>query len=372
MGNERIVIVGGGIAGLSTAWFLARAGARDVVLVEREPALARHATAQNAAILRTAGDDPALVRLAVRSARFLTDPPAGFDQPLLERCGMVLMQRAGAGEPVCDHASGRPERMSPARLCESAPTLAANRGTAWWLPSEGRVNLAALVSGFERGGRDAGVHHMLGRAVRAMRPDGRGVELDDGTTIESDHVVIAAGAWAASLARSAGSRVELRPTRRHLMVTRADPRIDPSGPIVWSDVDDVYARPENGGLMLCPCDEEAIDPDSLCVSVEALALAQRKCVTAFDGFEPRPPARAWAGLRTHAADRRFVLGRDPDVPGLVWAAGLGGHGITCAAAVGEIAAAAVLGREMPSELVEPFSPARFAPSRFARGEAREP
>src|SRR5437773_3741717 len=125
MAQERIVIVGGGIAGLSTAWFLARAGARDragareIVLVERERALARHATAQNAAILRTAGDDPALLRLAVRSARFLADPPAGFEEPLLERCGMVLM-RAGSREPLCDHASGRPERLTPARLREIA------------------------------------------------------------------------------------------------------------------------------------------------------------------------------------------------------------------------------------------------------------
>jgi glycine/D-amino acid oxidase-like deaminating enzyme len=71
-------------------------------------------------------------------------------------------------------------------------------------------------------------------------------------------------------------------------------------------------------------------------------------------------------LRTHAADRRFVIGRDPDVSGLVWAAGLGGHGITCGSPVGEIAAAAVLDRKMPADLVEPFSPARFAAAEARR------
>jgi glycine/D-amino acid oxidase-like deaminating enzyme len=41
-------------------------------------------------------------------------------------------------------------------------------------------------------------------------------------------------------------------------------------------------------------------------------------------------ARAWAGMRTFAPDDRFVIGADPRLRGLYWAAGLGGHGITCA------------------------------------------
>lgn len=49
-------------------------------------------------------------------------------------------------------------------------------------------------------------------------------------------------------------------------------------------------------------------------------------------------ARAWAGMRTFAPDDRFVIGADPRLRGLYWAAGLGGHGITCAPMVGELTA----------------------------------
>jgi len=354
----RIVIVGGGIAGLSTAWHLARMGASDVVLVERERALGTQATAQNAAILRTATEDPALFRLAERSARFLADPPAGFDRPLLERCGMVLITPPDSEAPAC---AGPPAvRLSSERQRDLLPCPAAGRGIAWWLAGEGRVDLSALVAGFARGIRAAGVRFVLGEPVRRIVAGGRGVDLAGGTRIEADHTVLAAGAWAGPLARAIGSRVDLTPTRRHLLVTQHDERVDPLGPIVWSEIDDVYVRPEAGGLMVCPCDEDEVDPDELAASSEMLASSRTKCAAAFESFDPRRPARFWSGLRTHAADRRFVLGRDPDVAGLVWAAGLGGNGISCCAAVGEIAAAAVLKRAMPPELVEPFSPARFA------------
>jgi glycine/D-amino acid oxidase-like deaminating enzyme len=77
------------------------------------------------------------------------------------------------------------------------------------------------------------------------------------------------------------------------------------------------------------------------------------------GDEPRP-ARFWAGIRTHAADARFVIGPDPDVEGVVWCGALGGHGITCAEPVGRIAADWVLDGASAHPLSGELHPARFA------------
>ena len=52
-------------------------------------------------------------------------------------------------------------------------------------------------------------------------------------------------------------------------------------------------------------------------------------------------AHFWHGLRTLSPDGRFVVGPDPDLAGLVWVAGLGGHGMTCGGEVGRLAARAV-------------------------------
>jgi glycine/D-amino acid oxidase-like deaminating enzyme len=252
------------------------------------------------------------------------------------------------------------ERVDAARARRLLPALAETAASGWFFPAEGRVDVRALITAFAEGARAAGVRFVLGARVRALLAGGRGVELESGAVIEGDQCVIAAGAWAEPLGRAAGSAVKLTPTRRHLLVTRRDEAIDPRWPAVWSDDDDFYARPEAGGWMLCPCDEDVVAPEQLSASSSALESARAKAEAVLDRTLMGPAAKFWAGLRTHGADRRFVLGRDPAVPGLVWAAGLGGHGVTCAAPVGELAAGAVLERNLHPDLVQPFSPARWA------------
>jgi len=80
-----VLILGGGIAGLSTAWHLARRGDRRVTLLEREPAPGRCSSGLNAAILRTLGPDPVLNEITRRGGDFLRHPPGGFAPfPLLD------------------------------------------------------------------------------------------------------------------------------------------------------------------------------------------------------------------------------------------------------------------------------------------------
>lgn len=345
------MVIGGGLAGLSTAWHLARLGARDVVVVERERELGTQASAQNAAIVRTAIDDAPTRALARMGARFLNDPPPDFSPTQLV-AGNGLLVVSSANLPS-DHG----ERVDAERARRLLPALGATT-TGTFFADEGLVDVRALIAAFADGARDAGVRFVLGGSVRSLAAGGRGVTLASGEVIDADQCVIAAGAWAAPLGRAIGSRVTLTPTRRHLLVTHADDAIDPRWPTLWSDDDEFYARPEAGGWMCCPCDEDEVDPDQLSVANSALESARAKAQHLLPGTTGAGAAKFWAGLRTHAADRRFVIGRDPDVAGLVWAAGLGGHGVTCAAAVGELAASAVLGHALPAELTEPFSPAR--------------
>ncbi len=366
VGTERIVIIGGGIAGLASAWWLARRGARDVVVVEREPVLGSQATAQNAAILRTAMPDDALEDLGLEGARFLAAPPAGFSAvPLLDPCGLLLVvepgstgERAWLARIARRHSSAR--FLDDAELARRAPHVRRAGARGVLFPGDGRVDVPALVAGFERGARAAGVRFELGARVTALLPQGRGVALADGRRIDAGVTVLAAGAWAASLARGAGSRLALRPTRRHLLVTRPDPAVDPRWPVVWRDDDPFYARPEAGGMLLSPCDEIAAEADTLRACATELAGVRAKAARHLAGVGGLEAVRWWAGLRTNAQDGRFTLGPDPDVPGLLWAAALGGHGITCAEPVGRIVADWVLDGACSHPLAAAFAPARFA------------
>jgi glycine/D-amino acid oxidase-like deaminating enzyme len=385
MSDRGVLIVGGGIAGVATAWFLARRGASEVVLVEREPLLGRHATAQNAAILRTPMPDEVTESLARESAEFLRAPPSGFtDVPLVDECGIVIASGHGEAE-LADWEKrldahtrrnvGREihvERLSDARRRELAPHFQAAAASAWFVARDGRIDNAALMSAFESGARRAGVRFELGATVRELAVDRageqatesmprvRGVRLSDGRALDASITVIAAGGWAGALGREAGSRVTLRPTRRHLLVTGSDARVDPRWPVVWSEADPFYARPESGGLMLCACDEVDVDPDRLEVVPDERERVLAKTARHLPRFADVRAQHFWAGVRTLTHDDRFVIGPDADVGGLFWVAGLGGHGMTCSAAIGRLAADWIVDGASAHPAAAHVEPARFA------------
>lgn len=364
--SGQILIVGGGIAGLSTAWWLARRGERDVVVLESGARLGAQATAQNAAILRTPMPDAVGEELGREGAEFLRAPPAGFaDAPLLDECGLLLVAQRGSegarvwAERLARRTDADVRELDAAGVRARAPHVRADDARCFLIPREGRIDVPALVRGFERGARAAGVRFALRTRVRELLPDGRGVRLEGGRVLEAERVVLAAGAWAAELAASAGSRVVLHPARRHLLVTRSSPAVDPSWPVVWRDDDPFYARPEAGGLMLSACDEEPIAAENLTADPRELRRTRASARRHLDVDDALEPVRFWAGIRTHAADQRFAIGPDPDVAGLVWAGALGGHGITCAAPVGRIAADWILDGASAHPLARELDPRRL-------------
>lgn len=371
MENARILIVGGGIAGCSTAWHLGQRGESGVLLLERESTLGAHSSGRNAAILRTLTESALTTELALQSARFLAAPPAGFcEQPLVDGRGLVLV--LGRERPP---AFGAWRRRKGAAVLDLAPSELRALVPAWrgasegalHVRDEGRIDIAELMRGFERGARRAGVGIRTGAAVDELLVEGgavRGVRLAGGERILSERVALAAGGWAGELAAAAGSHLLLRPTRRHLAVTAPDPGIDAAGPVVWSDPDAFYARPESGGMLLCACDTSEVRPDACVPDESALHSIASKCERLLPALAGAGLAHFWAGLRSFSADGDFLIGPDPRLAGLHWIAALGGHGMSTAAAVGRIAAALLAG----SAGEEPLAPA-LAPARFGRALA---
>jgi len=367
------------VAGLGTAWHLARAGfGPETVLLEAEDHLASHSSALNAAILRTLGRDPIGTRIARRSARFLREPPPGFSAtPLVDVFGLIL---AATGERASDLAAwaeavddepGKVEPLSRRRMRELAPHFEPPTEGALWFPDEGRIDIGALVAGFVRGARDGGVTIRRAARVASLHLEaGRvaGVRLASGERIEADVTVLAAGGWAGAIAREAGSRVRLRPTRRHLMVTAPDPSIDRRWPVVWylgsPDEGEFYCRPEGGGMLLCACEIADVDPDHFDVDDEVLRRIAEKAARHVPKLRDARAAHFWCGMRTLTEDGRFAVGPDPDLAGLYWVAGLGGAGMVCSAEVGRLAAADLLGHGTDGALMEALQPARLAPSRL--------
>jgi len=368
MSDERILIIGGGIAGAATAWHLAQRGAEQVVLLERERDLGAHATSQNAAILRTFTGEAATTTLAHETAAFLVDPPEGFtDVPLLDPKGLILQLGAETDSDLRAWRESKPnptavQSIDDAELSRRFPWYSGPSEGTWWVEDEGEVDVAALLEGFLRGARAGGVEIRTEAEVASFltADDGvRGVRLADGEELEATHTAVCAGGWAGALAREAGSRLRFEPRRRHLMVTSPDEATDPRWPILWSQPENFYTRPESGGMLLCACDEDVVAPDECSVDPKITEFIAEKAARLIPRVMDAGCAHLWSGMRTFTSDDAFLIGPDPDVAGLHWVAALGGHGITCSAGLGRLAAAHLLEDAPDDALARALDPRRF-------------
>jgi len=347
MSRTPVLIVGAGIAGAATAYFLAQRGVRGIVILERAASAATHSTGRNAAILRTAAPQAAVHALAADSMRFYLKPPEGFSEvPLVQSVGLYLAapQHATQGLENWVTAQGNSldaRRADPAELYAIYPQLARDLGAAWHFEREGVLDVEAIVQGFLRGARQAGAEVRFGCEARELLFEGDrvvGVASEQGDVL-ARQTVLASGAWADHLPQRAGRQASLQVRRRHLMSTPPLPELADQGPVVWIEGDDFYFRPESGGLLLCACDQDVVHADdSECLREEVLDEFAQKCARWLPGFPELQAARIWAGARTFAADEHFSVGPDPEWQGLHWVAGLAGHGISCGAAVGRLAA----------------------------------
>jgi glycine/D-amino acid oxidase-like deaminating enzyme len=375
----RTIVVGGGIAGTSAAFWLARerSGRDEVLLLEGATRLGAHASGRSAAIHRAAVDDPVTRALALETLVWLEDAPRVLSgQRLLDAVGLVVCEGLSEDAPPAAWAAELQERGIAVRLSEAerrvrVPHTNARGARTWWLPRAGRVAAHALVQTLSNEAERAGARVVTGTAVRRVRQAaGRvtGVELADGTHIDANMVVLAAGAWSAKLGAEVGCELPLAQSTRHLFVTRPSGHgaFDPRAPIVWDDTAGFYVRPYDGGLLVCACDQAPARPDDVApryrsdprVADRASALARELLHLA----EPVVIDRGWCGLRDRTPDDRPVLGPDPRLQGLAWCAGLGGHGLSIGVAAARALVATLEDRD-------PGLPGVIGPERFVAAMA---
>jgi len=352
-----VVVVGGGIAGLSIAWQLAHRGARRVVLLEREDLLASHSSARNAAIWIPIEDEPTTVALARRSAMLLDELTDG--RWLTITGALVTAENETLLEPVTRGAEANgmePRRCPRDEAIVLSPALV--KGTfrsAVHVGRAGQLDIHLMTTAIARAAKSDGADLRTGACVHCLvaeRGRVRAAILEDGSRIEAETFVLASGAWAGQLGRTCDAPLPIEPLLRHLVQLDAAPRL--AGTIVWNVDDEVYFRPESGGVLASPGDEQKSEPCLPSADPSTVEAFASTLLTFAPGLADAGVVRAWACLRTFASDREVVVGEDPRVGGLFWLAGLGGRGMTVGVAAAEVAAMQVLGEEHPlSGLLSP-------------------
>jgi len=344
------LVVGGGIAGASVAYFLSQVG--RVMVLDMEDAPGRHATGRSAALF-TEYYGNVVVRALTRASRsFFLDPPSEFaDRALVTPRGTVALCPPGA-EDVFDTvlAAGQdaPEpawELTRAQALEYCPVIRPEWfSRAMLKPATMDIDVDAVHQGFLRGVRAGGGRIVLRARVRGLdRRGGRWHARTDAGEFSAPILVNAAGAWADEVADLAGvPRIGLTPLRRTVFLTDPPPGLDVRG---WPMVNDVtetfYLKPESGRLLVSPADATLVPPgdarpDDLDIARGA-ARVEEATTLRIRNVKPS------AGLRSFVAGGSPVVGAAPGADGFFWLAALGGYGMQMSPALGQTAAAVVRG-----------------------------
>lgn len=376
----KVIIVGGGISGMATAWELAqqmqraKAGAL-VTLVEAGDAGRMGATWASAGLLAPhvlEADEPhaeARTKLIMASHALWADyarelqAASGIDVGYRTDGSLVTAWDSESGERLKGYYE-RQQRWGvevkwltgdEARAIE--PELTENITAAVLSPIDHQVENRLVGKALREAITRAGVTLREHATVEEIRIEGdrvTGVRVL-GETLDADAVVLAAGAWSRSIAGlPEGIRPPVRPVKGQILALQMPPDKPLIKHLVWGG--GVYIIPRNSGRVVigATVEEQGFDTQNTAGGVMRLL---RSACEAIPAFADLPIAETWAGLRPGSADDTPILGAT-GVRGLTLATGHFAHGIVLAPITAQTISHVVLTGETPAEIAA-FGIGRF-------------
>ncbi len=345
--NTDILVIGGGLHGLSAALQAARRGV-TVQLVERH-FLGRHASGATAAGVRTLGRDVVELPLSLEAAENWHDMKdfVGND------CGFVACGQLQVAEDECalnklTERIARLEAMghfherlvSPQDMRSLLPGISSHCLGGAWVSSDGSADPHRTIRAFRHAAIQAGVHiteeclvTSLARSATSWR-----VETNRGT-FESKVIVNAAGAWADCVSILAGDPLQHAIRTSMMVVTeRTAPRI---APVVSSLGKKLSLKQTSQGTLLIGGGSQGkltADRQSAAVDVIALAASVQAAIRVLPELHGVRIVRTWAGMESMTFDNRPVIGFSRQVDGLIHVFGFSGHGFQLVPSVGRVVA----------------------------------
>ena len=382
--DKAVIVVGGGIWGLSTAYHLARTGSCQISLVERNEQVAAETTPRAAGLVGQIRESATMCGAIQYALQLFTDfsEETGYDLGL-RRPGSLMValtaERMEAYQRQVESARDNgveAQFVSHQEMEHLAPHMNVSALEGGFIVSgDGYVDPGLCAQGYARAARELGVHIQCGTRVTGLDMDGEntivGVRTAEGR-LGADAVVLAGGPWTASLLRQWTGYELATATIRHQRVCSAPcPGIPVHHPVVRVTDESCYLRPEAGGYLYgffepepsrIDLDEQpsTFHTDDLEPPVETMSEALRRLLPVFPVLQELGVAERCQGLTTFAPDGNYMLGPVPEVAGLFCASGCAALGIAGSAAVGRWIASWILeGEPGDASVLEQFTLPRF-------------
>jgi glycine oxidase len=369
--TAEVIIVGGGVIGLTSARALAQRGVREVLLIERGRLGAEASWAAGGILAPQVEVDRKddFFQLACASR----DLYPAFAESLKEETGVdVELDTSGTlclGFTSADEAELRHryewqklERLEvewldgdEARRLE--PAISAEARCALRFPRDFQVENRRLIDALVRANEELGTQFVTGSSVTALRIKDQkvlGVETSNGF-VAAPVVVVAAGAWASEIKSPAANlpAIGIEPVRGQMLCFAARPQI--SRHVIYSSRG--YLVPRRDGRVLAGSTVEHVGFEKG-VTEEGLAAIKSMATEIAPDIAALPVTDSWSGFRPRAKDGFPVLGPTADIAGLFYATGHYRNGILLAPITGKVIADAIVDGVVPDS-VSAFSPDRF-------------
>ncbi|GLQ25593.1 NAD(P)/FAD-dependent oxidoreductase [Sulfitobacter pacificus] len=354
-----IIVIGGGIAGLSAA---ARLSAdAKVTVLEQETSTGYHASGRSAALYEENYGLPSTVALNTASKSYHYEANGGYLSPR----GFLIVAQAGEKEAYeKDIATLGLDAVSIERACDFIPILNRDHlAFAGYHADALDIDTDRLMQDFTRMLKSNGGQVVTKAPVSAIKRSSDGWSVTaGGTEYTCATLVNAAGAWADPVAEMAGiAPLGILPHRRSMARIPAPAGHDVTQwPMFFGVGETWYAKPDAGALIVSPAEEDPVEPHD--AWADDMVLAEG--IARYEHMVTEPVTRllaSWAGLRSFSPDRALVLGPDPSDASFVWCAGQGGYGFQTAPAASQLLADLVMGRtpQLAPDLIAQLTPNRL-------------
>lgn len=374
-----IVIIGGGIMGASTAYHLAERGGVSVALLEQHEQFGQESTAKCAGGIRHQFSTEVNIRLSIESIQMMERFPEEIGQEIgLNLIGYLFVldderdfEQFKRNVQLQNSMGIESKVLSVDDIRARVPLINLDGivgGTMY--ERDGLADPSSIVLGYinkarqiSRANGAAPLHLLNNVTVTDVRLSGGKVQavVTDQGEIATETIVITAGAWSGKIGEMMGIDIPIVPLRRQVAVTTPLPELPPDFPFVLFFGQSLYFHPESGQSILTGKSNKD-EPVGFNQDVDP-RWTQTHIIEAMDRFpllEEAELLTQWAGLYEVTPDEQAILGKLPDIEGVIIAAGFSGHGFMHGPIIGKLMAEEILDGRAHTVNIDDLRYERFA------------
>lgn len=346
--NAEIIIIGGGIIGCATAYYLAKNGVKDVIVLEGSDFMGNGGSSRNGGGVRQSGRDVRELPLVMYGIKNLwphlseeLEVDCEYHQDGNLRLGKTEAHKATLTK-LADNARGvglDVRMIGGDEVRQINPYLSHEVTCASWCPTDGHANPLTTTLGFYRMARRLGVRFIIGEPVVSLgmvRGKIRKV-VTPNNTYEGEKVLVAAGLDSRPILTSVGIDIPMTNSLLEALVTEAEPHMFDQ--MLGTAEADFYGHQTKHGSFVfggsSGLERYNKDNGTPVTNSKTAPCICRGIMKYFPDLAKAKIVRTWAGWMDASSDGVPSLGKVDEVPGLYVACAFNGHGFGIAPAAGE-------------------------------------